>query len=130
MSDSVSVDKQLESILEEFKNQKMRPQIERGLDASAEVVKRNLEDAIGKGDSYPHFSESWFVKKDYKGVRYVKNSKKVDGTDKKGNSKQVPLAAYLEHAVSSPHKGFIKRTVRKCKEQAINAFKDAFKKGE
>jgi hypothetical protein len=130
MSDSVSVDKQLEGILEEFKRSKLRPKIEKGLDVSAEVIKRNLEAAVGEGDSYPHFSRSWFVKKDYQGVRYVKNSKKVGGTDKKGNSKQVPLAAYLEHAVSSPHKGFIKRTVRQSKEQAINAFKDVFSKGE
>jgi len=130
MSESISVDKQLESILEEFKKQSLRPQIEKGLDASAEVLKRNLEDAVGLGDSFPHFSASWYVKKDYNGVRYVKNSKKVEGTDKKGNGKQVPLAAYLEHAVSSPHKGFIKRTVRTSKEQVINAFNDAFNKGE
>jgi len=125
MSDSI--EKQLAGVLKEFKDKTLRPKIEKGLDASAEVLKRNLSQAVGKGDSVPHFSDSWFIKKDYKGVRYVKNSKKVGGSDKKGNSKSVPLASYLEHAVSSPYKGFIKRTSRQSKPAMIEAFKREFK---
>lgn len=120
-----SIDKQLEEVLKEFKTQTMRPQIEKGIDAAADVLKRNLESAIPLGDSAPHFKNSWYTKKDYTGVRYVKNSKKVEGD----GGRLVPLASYLEHAVSSPHKGFIKRTVRNSKQAMINAFWKAFNQG-
>lgn len=123
-----SIEDQLAGVLKEYKDKTLRPRIEKGLNASANVLKGNLEKAVGKGDSYPNFSTSWYINDKYKGVRYVKNSKMVQGSDRKGNSKPVPLAAYLENAVSSPYKGFIKRTARASKQAMIDAFKQAFGK--
>jgi hypothetical protein len=122
-----ALEDQLEDVLEEFKNKQLKPQIEKGLDASANVLLKNLKAEVPYGKTIPHFRDSWYVKREYKSVRYVKNSKRVNGFDKKRNPKQVPLAAYLEHAVDSPYKGFIKRISRQSKPAMIEAFKREFK---
>ena len=127
MAEIESLDKQLAKILDEFKVKQLKPKIEEGLNKSSEFMLNQLKNEVKLGDSQPHFSESWYIKKNYKGIRMIKNSKKVIGKGKSGENKNIPLSAYLEHAVSSPYKGFIKRTVRRNKQAAIDVFKREFK---
>ncbi|MFH2116765.1 MAG: hypothetical protein ABII85_01835 [Bacillota bacterium] len=126
----ISIEQQLKGVLNEYRKNNLRPQIEKGLDAAANTLKRNLEEAIPSGDTNPHFKSSWIIKNKYKGVRYVGNTKKVKYKEGKRVTREVPLSNILEYAVSSKHKGSIGRTVRKSKSAVKSAFEQSFKKGE
>ena len=104
-----SVEEQFNEIVQEYAKE-IIGDIEEGLTLASIELRTALEQhsPVSEFDKegQKHFKESWVIKDQYKGVRYIGNTKTVKGK----SSKEMPLSNILEYAESSPHKGFIQRT--------------------
>lgn len=101
---------------------------EKALTTIGNIVVKDLENASPIGaENVNHFRTSWLMKEQYKGVRYVGNSKTV--TTKDGS--EPPLSNILEysHRPQNKHRGFILKTVTGSYPKIRSTFIDEMKKG-
>lgn len=98
-------------------SKELRVDIEAGLDLAANELKSSLSQTSPDGDTH-NFKNSWDIKKQYKGVRYIGNTKVVQS---KG-SDSVPLSNILEYGENSPHRGFMRRTFESVKDRLYSLF--------
>ncbi len=126
MANHKSIDEQFKDIFKEM-TQTLNVDIEGALTEASEVLKKELELSSPKsGEIGPSLKDSWRIKKQYKRVRYVGNTKTVSG---KGG-KNIPLSNILEYAERSPHKGFIRNTFERSKTSIRDVFVNKLKKGK
>ncbi len=125
MASNKSIDEQFKDIFKEVSNN-LNIDIEDALNEASEVLKKELESSSPQSGAIgPTLKNSWGIKKNYRRVRYVGNSKTVSG--RKG--KRIPLSNLLEYGERSPHKGFIKNTFERTKPLIRNVFVNRLKKG-
>jgi hypothetical protein len=130
MAASKDITKELAEIFKNYNNKVLNPFIIKGLDAGEKVLINNLKAGSPVGiDGGEHFKDSWESKPEYKYARYIHNTKKVAYSEKNRGSRMIPLSSILEHAVSSPYKGFIKKIRLKSKTAVQQAFINEVKGG-
>ena len=94
--------------------------VEKGLDAAAEEMKKELENVSPFLEhAGEHIKNSW-DDKSYPKKRYVGSTKRV-----KYQNRMVPLSSLLEYGKNSKHKGFIRKAFNNAKPRLIQAFKNA-----
>lgn len=81
--------------------------IEDALNEASDILVNELkQNSPVSSNPEQHLRDSWKVKREYKGVRYIGATKAVSD----GRSDRIPLSNILEYAEDSPYKGFIQRT--------------------
>jgi len=125
----LDIEADMQSIIEEYRKTTLRPAIEKALDKAADHMVGILRNESPVGEDNPHFRDGWIVKRDYKGVRYVGNTKTVPFSEGNRGLREIPLSNILEYSPSSKHKGFIGRTVKRNAEAIRNVFASELEKG-
>lgn len=126
---NLDIESELKSIIDEYKKSTLRPVIEKALDKAADHLARVLKEASPVGDDTQHFRDGWAVKRNYRGVRYVGNTKTVPYSEGNRGLRDIPLSSVLEYSPSSKHKGFINRTVNRNAETVTEVFVNELNKG-
>ena len=111
---------QFDKIVEGY-GKELRESIEKGLTLGATELQRALEDA--SPEDTKEFKTSWSTKMQYKGVRYIGNTKAVKGK----TSNNIPLANILEYSEASKHKGFISRAFNASENRIYKIMTDVLK---
>lgn len=96
-----SIEKEVAKIVKNY-NHTMFEAVEKALDDVSLDMQRKLEQASPVGTGPIHFKNSWDRKMQYKGVRYIGNTKRVP------NDQGIPLSNLLEHGRNG--RPFINRT--------------------
>ena len=117
-----NLEEQMSEIIKEYRNE-LKEDIEKALTAAGNVLVDRLKAASPVGDDTPHFKDQWGIKTQYKGVRYVGNSKAIPS--KNGN---IPLINILEYGPYA--KPFIAKTFEENKELIFNTFVQTLKGGK
>lgn len=126
---SYDIENDLKSIIDEYKKSTLRPVIEKALDKAADHLVQVLKAASPVGDDSPHFKDGWAVKRNYRSVRYVGNTKTVPYSEGNRGPREIPLSSVLEYSPSSKHKGFINRAVNRSAEAVREVFSNELEKG-
>lgn len=113
----ISLEKQWADLIREYREQSFNA-VENALDEVSLEVQRIMEQASPVGLGPVHFRDSWDRKMQYKGVRYVGNTKLVSGS--------IPLSNILEY--SRRGRPFIRRTWEANKELMYQKFKKALER--
>lgn len=108
-----NIDREFAKIIKEY-GQTMHEAVEEALDEVSLDMQRKLEQASPVGAGPVHFKNSWDRKMQYKGVRYIGNTKRVP------NEQGIPLSNLLEHGRNG--KPFIARTFTMSKEELYQKF--------
>lgn len=96
-----SIEKEFAKIIKEY-NQVMFEAVEDALDVVSLDMQGKLEQASPVGTGPIHFKNSWDRKMQYKGVRYIGNTKRVP------HDQGIPLSNLLEYSRNG--RPFIART--------------------
>lgn len=118
----INLEKQVAELIKEYSSE-LREDIERALTDAANVAISELKLASPIGNTFPHFRDQWEMKTQYKGVRYVGNSKTVSSK----KSDNIPLANILEYGPNA--KPFIAKTFDLCKGRIYQTFLNSIKGG-
>ena len=96
--------------------------LERGLDKAADRLVEGLRacSPVGKGKRGKRYRDCWSVKRRYRGVRYVGNTKTVP--DKKGN--KIPLSNILEYSEGKKARPHIRETFDRVEEELADIIKN------
>jgi hypothetical protein len=130
MASNNDVTSDLTNLFKKYNKEVLNPLIIKGLNASEKVLINNLRIGSPVGiDGGQHFRDSWESKPNYRYARYIHNTKKVAYSEGGRGSRMIPLSSLLEHAVSSPYKGFIKKIRLKSKQSVQQAFINEVKGG-
>jgi hypothetical protein len=111
---------QFNKIVEGY-GKELREAIEKGLTLGAAELQKVLEDASPVDTK--EFKESWSTKMQYKGVRYIGNTRAVKGK----TSSNIPLANILEYSEASKHKGFISKAFNASESRIYKIMTDVLK---
>ena len=117
----LDLETEFKKVIKEYKTE-LRGQIEEGLDLAGNMLIDKLSARSPVGNTAPHFKDSWAMKDNYLGVRYVGNTKIVNtSSNKKGKSikLKIPLINLIEYG--SKGKPFVLRTYEECKNEIFNA---------
>lgn len=125
----LDIEAEMISIIDEYRKATMRPAIEKALDKTADHLVEILRNESPLGEDTPHFKDGWAVKRNYKGVRYVGNTKTVPFSEGNRGLREIPLSSILEYSPSSKHKGFINKAVRRNADTLRNVFVSELEKG-
>lgn len=119
---ALDIEEQFAEILKEYK-QELKEDVERALTQASQILVDRLAAVSPVGDDAPHFKDQWGLKTQYKGVRYIGNSKAIPS--KNGN---IPLINLLEYG---PHaKPFVAKTFEENKEVIFTTFVQTLKGGK
>ena len=110
---ATNLEKEFQKILLEYREQ-MFQATEEALDKVSLEMQKRFEQASPVGNSFPHFKHSWDRKMQYKGVRYIGNTKRVP------NDAGIPLSNILEYGRNG--KPFIRRTWNVNRNEIFNKF--------
>lgn|SRR5690554_6005898 len=110
---ATSLEKEFQKVLQDYKQQ-MFEATEEALDKVSLEMQKKFENASPVGDSTPHFKHSWDRKMQYKGVRYIGNTKRVP------NETGIPLSNILEYSRNG--RPFINRTWKLNKNEIYKKF--------
>lgn len=111
---------QFDKIVEGY-GKDLRKSIEKGLTLGANELQRVLEEASPEDSK--EFKNSWSTKMQYKGVRYIGNTKTVKGK----TSDNIPLANLLEYSEASKHKGFISKAFNMAEDKIYRIMTNVLK---
>ena len=92
--------------------------VQESLDVSANYMVARLKEATPIGSGPIHFKDQWDVKRNYKNVRYIGNTKMTKETP---NFKSIPLSSAIEFGKNK--KPFIARTYKTYENEVFNIFK-------